>query len=235
MCRYVGGSWNREGTILLGAFGDAFAASRVSRLAIATPVAITNVDASQGEQDTWPVFLPDGHRFLFTRSVAGGGVATYLGSLDGDAPKRIADGSRRIFVPPTRARGAYLLGIDASGLVAQPFDLKTLRVTWPASRRWSRSRRGVGVSERRAGHELRHSAARGRFPRGSTEPAVPSDRLVRRASSRLSHCLPTGGDWPCRRTRSAGESRSDIWLLDFATDARTRLTFNRGSTRRLVP
>jgi Tol biopolymer transport system component len=29
---------------------------------------------------------------------------------------------------------------------------------------------------------------------------------------------------------SAGESRSDIWLLDFATNARTRLTFNRGST-----
>ncbi len=78
------------------------------------------------------MFLPDGRRFLFTRSTPGGGSATHLGSIDGDTPKRIVDGSIRSFVPAAGGRGAYLLGIDAAGLIAQAFDLNTMSVTGAA-------------------------------------------------------------------------------------------------------
>ena len=59
----------------------------------------------------------------------------------------------RIFVPAAGGRGPYLLGIDAAGLVAQPFDLNTMSVTGAAIDRGRRGDRGVRVGERRPGHE----------------------------------------------------------------------------------
>ncbi len=130
-CRYVGGSWNDAGTILLGGFGDRPGISRLT-LADPQPVAITTADASRGEQDTWPVFLPDGRRFLFTRVTRGGETATFVGTLDGQPPRRIADGSLRIIVPASGGGDAYVLGVDAAGVVTQPFDLTSASVTGPA-------------------------------------------------------------------------------------------------------
>ncbi len=228
-CRYIGGTWNREGTILIGAFGDAFVG--ISRLSTreSKPVPVTTVDASKREQDTWPVFLPDGRQFFFTRSVAGGDVATYLGSLDGTAATRIADGSLRIFIPPTRARGAYLLGIDASGLVAQPFDLKTVRVSGPRTPLVS----GAVAASASANGVLATTPA---FSRPRTIPTW-YDRTGRAVGQVGEEGIlesvalsPDGRRLAMSENASAGESRSDIWLLDFATNARTRLTFNRGST-----
>jgi serine/threonine-protein kinase len=87
-CRYVGGSWSPDGTILLGAFGDA---KGIRRLSIDSPatVEITRPHSSRGEEDTWPVFLPDGRRFLFRRSRTTSGDATYLARVDGDSPQKI--------------------------------------------------------------------------------------------------------------------------------------------------
>jgi hypothetical protein len=60
------------------------------------------------------------------------GDATYLGTLDGGEPVRISDGFRRIVVRPAAGRSAYLLGIEAAGLIAQPFDLDAMRATGAA-------------------------------------------------------------------------------------------------------
>ncbi|HEY5618823.1 MAG TPA: protein kinase [Vicinamibacterales bacterium] len=131
-CRFVGGSWNQDGTVLLGSLAGAREGIRRLSAGDRTPVAVTSVDASRREEDSWPVFLPDGRRFLFTRSTPGVGVATYVGTLDGDPPKRIADGSRRIFVPAAGGRAPYLLGVDTAGLIAQTFDPNTMSVTGAA-------------------------------------------------------------------------------------------------------
>jgi Tol biopolymer transport system component len=128
-CRFRGGSWSRDGVILLGS--SPAGAQPIRRLSPddPTPVEVTKGNSSAGDQDTWPVFLPDGRRFVFTRSRPGSGPATYVGSLDGAEPKRIADGSRTLFAVLPNGAGPHLLGIDAAGLVAQPLDLAAMTAT----------------------------------------------------------------------------------------------------------
>jgi serine/threonine protein kinase len=80
-CRYVGGNWNDSRTILLGGFADRPGISRLT-LTDSKPVAATAAAASRGELDTWPAFLPEGDRFLFTRVTFDGG-STPVWSPDG--------------------------------------------------------------------------------------------------------------------------------------------------------
>ena len=222
-CRYVGGSWNHDGVILLGALGN----GGIQRLSAGdrTPVAITKIDASRGGQDTWPVFLPDGHRFLFTRSTPGVGVATYIGTLDGDAPKKIVDGSRRIFVPAASGRSPYLLGIDEAGLVAQPFDLKTLSVTGAATTVVA----GATSVSASANGVLASSAAGSRprtvptwFDRQGTSIGVVGDAGLIEAVA----LSADGRKLAVSESRSVpGGQVSTIWLRDLVSGARTRVTF----------
>jgi Tol biopolymer transport system component len=128
-CRFRGGSWNRDGVILLGSSPAAAQPVRRISLGNVVPVAVTTIDSSTGEQDAWPVFLPDGRRFLFIRSRPGSVGATYVGTLDGGEPKRIVEASRNLFALPPNGAGAYLLGVDAAGLVAQRLDLATMTAT----------------------------------------------------------------------------------------------------------
>ena len=222
-CRYLGGTWNRDGVILVGASG--IGADGIRRLSVGgrAPVAVTKVDAP-GEQDTWPVFLPDGRRFLFTRSTPGVGIATYLGTLDGDAPKRIVDGSRSIFVAAADGRGPYLLGIDAAGLVKQPFDLNTVSVSGAAMTVVA----GATAASASENGVLATSAVGGRpqtiptwFDRkGTALGQVGEAGLIE--SIALS---PDGRKLAVTEFVSAGQV-SDIWLRDLVSGARTRLTFN---------
>ena len=84
---------------------------------------LTRMDPSLGEfQHAWPVFLPDGRRFLFiirSRNADRNGI--YLGSIDGDTPR---------FVMPATSRFRYvdghLLFVRQGILLAQHFNLNTL-------------------------------------------------------------------------------------------------------------
>jgi serine/threonine protein kinase len=130
-CRFRGGTWNKDGVILLGAFGAANEPIRRLSLDSRTPVPITTIDTAKGEQDTSPQFLPDGRSFLFTRESPGHPRVTYLGTLDakdGEAPRRIAEGSRNLFATSSDGLRSFVLGIDAAGLVAQPLDMKTMTI-----------------------------------------------------------------------------------------------------------
>jgi serine/threonine-protein kinase len=127
-CRFQGGSWNRSGVILLGAWRPGDPIQRLS-LEDRTLRPVTTVDPATGARDQWPVFLPDGQRFLFTRTTTSEPAATYLASLDGGEPTRVTDGSRRMLWSSPEAGGQWLLGIEAGGLVAQAFDAATARTT----------------------------------------------------------------------------------------------------------
>jgi eukaryotic-like serine/threonine-protein kinase len=227
-CRWVGGSWNRDGTILLGGLPR----SGISRLEPGdrTPVAATTVDASRGGQDVWPVFLPDGRRFLFTRSTLDAGVSTYLGTLDGDAPRPITNGSGRVVVPAAGGRGSYLLVIDGSGVVAQPFDLNTASVTGPAV---PVAAGAIAVSASETG-VLATSAPGSRprtIPTWFDRKGTPLGPVGEAGFIEAVALSPDG------RKLAVGESSSGqggpgtaIWLRDLGSGVRTRVTFSGGAS-----
>jgi eukaryotic-like serine/threonine-protein kinase len=226
LCRYVGGTWNDAGTILLGGFGDRSGISRLT-LGDPQPVAITTPDARRGEQDTWPAFLPDGRRFLFTRMTRSG-ETTFVGTLDGQPPRRIADGSLRIIIPAPGNRDAHVLGVGAAGVVTQPFDLASASVIGPpvivaaGAIAVSASQTGV-LATSTAGIRPRTVPTwfdRKGSPLGSIGDAAAIEGLALSANGRK---LLTSEQNP-------DATGSNIWLRDLVTGARTRVTFDGGST-----
>jgi eukaryotic-like serine/threonine-protein kinase len=73
----------------------------------------------------WPQFLPDGERYIFRR-VRGPQAAqgVYAGSLDTETVTRVLETTSNVVVA-----GQYLLSVRSGSLIAQPFDVKELRVS----------------------------------------------------------------------------------------------------------
>jgi Tol biopolymer transport system component/predicted Ser/Thr protein kinase len=123
-----GGSWNREGTIILALDyqGGIF---RVPASG-GEPVPVTTLQ--QGKQSThrWPHFLPDGRRFLYLSASHqdevpdGENTGVFLASLDGKENRPLL----RSRFDAVYASG-YLLFVRDKRLMAQPFDVKRGRLT----------------------------------------------------------------------------------------------------------
>ena len=233
-CRWIGGSWGRDGTILLGGFGDNLGILRLSPGQNA-PVQLTAGDPERGERDAYPVALPDGRRFLFARANPGQGAATYVGSFDGTTPRRIADGSRRAFIPAAGGRPAYLLGTGApGGVIAQPFDPDTASVTGPPVTVVGGAV-AVSVSE----NGVLATSAPGSRPRTtptwfdrkgmSLETVGPAGLIDAVALSPDGRTLAVSEGEGERQGRRATGSLVDIWLHDLSRGSRTRFTFGRGA------
>jgi Tol biopolymer transport system component len=122
-----GGSWNREGVILFVP-NSREVVHRVSASGgEASPV--TKLDAGASEvSHRWPVFLPDGRRFLYlAQNSPGAGEKNgiYAASLDGGERKLLFNAnSNVVYAPP-----GYLLFHRDRTLLARPFDPKSLRFT----------------------------------------------------------------------------------------------------------
>jgi eukaryotic-like serine/threonine-protein kinase len=122
-----GGSWNREGVILFVP-NSREVVHRVSASGgEASPV--TKLDAGASEvSHRWPVFLPDGRRFLYlAQNSPGAGEKNgiYAASLDGGERKLLFNAnSNVVYAPP-----GYLLSHRDRTLLARPFDPKSLRFT----------------------------------------------------------------------------------------------------------
>ncbi len=125
--RGVGGTWNREGTIL---FAPA-PTSSLYRVAAGggKPVPVTKLDASRRETaHRYPQFLPDGRHFLYMAGNLGGGTddpanAIRVGSLDGSVDKAVV----RTLSNAGYASG-YLLYARDGTLLAQRFDTSKLEL-----------------------------------------------------------------------------------------------------------
>jgi eukaryotic-like serine/threonine-protein kinase len=111
-----GGTWNRDGTILFSRLNGPI--WRVSDTG-GVPMPVTTVDASRKERGhAWPVFLPDGRRFLYlARSNDREQMSIYQASLDSNQVHRVRAAESRFNVV-----GPYLWLVDNSVLVAQAFD-----------------------------------------------------------------------------------------------------------------
>jgi Tol biopolymer transport system component len=124
-----GGTWNREGVILFCPVGDG-PLYRVSASG-GLPTPVTRFDPSRGEAShRWPFFLPDGRHFLYHVASFGSGgqqekMGIYVGSLDSKEERFLLRANSSVaYAPP-----GYLLFLRERNLLAQPFDVKSLRIT----------------------------------------------------------------------------------------------------------
>jgi eukaryotic-like serine/threonine-protein kinase len=122
----LGGSWNRDGTILFGYNADGL--YRVPQ-AGGVPVKATTLDEATGEiGHLRPWFLPDGRHFLYVarmRSVQENVI--YLGTLDGKERKRLtASRQSGVYAPPAPGEDhGHLVFLRESTLMAWPMDPKS--------------------------------------------------------------------------------------------------------------
>jgi Tol biopolymer transport system component len=119
-----GGSWNREGVILIAPNSNGC----IYRVPAGggEPQPVTTLDSTRGETaHRFPLFLPDGRHFLFSALPARAGkFDIYIGSLD--SPQRrllLSAGSGVTWAPP-----GHLLFARDGKLIAQGFDAKTMRL-----------------------------------------------------------------------------------------------------------
>ncbi len=117
--RFGGGAtWNRDGVIVFAPeVGGA-----LFRVADAggTPAPLTALDQARGESvHLAPVFLPDGHHFVFT-VIGGDAAGLYVASLDSPERKRVSP----VALTPGFSSPDVLLFLRDTTLLAQRIDLK---------------------------------------------------------------------------------------------------------------
>jgi eukaryotic-like serine/threonine-protein kinase len=118
-----GGSWSADGTILYSP-GQGAPLYRVSSSG-GKPAAATRLD-EKGEERAhrWPLFLPDGRRFLYSSGFAEAGRnRIYAGSLDSDEKTFVLDADSNMAFA-----SGHLLFRRGDRLFAVRFDPKTLAI-----------------------------------------------------------------------------------------------------------
>jgi serine/threonine protein kinase/Tol biopolymer transport system component len=120
------GTWSAQDAIL---FTQNVGAEGIQRVSAAGGQVsqVTRPDRSQQEiYHFWPEFLPDGRHFIFfAGALKRENSNLYVGSLDSDKKQLLTPASSRaVYSPP-----GLLLYMREGALLAQPFDLQTLRLT----------------------------------------------------------------------------------------------------------
>jgi eukaryotic-like serine/threonine-protein kinase len=228
-----GGAWSTKGVILFSG-GRRGALQRISDRGGA-PQPATILDPARHEQThRWPQFLPDGEHFLYWASDNQGGAhdAIRVGSLTkGEAPVILEKTSNGVF-----ANGS-LLTERGAGVTAQAFDWRAGKLSGDELPLARDVMSGLGVSllpisvsntgdlvyltrpttwsttigwYDRAGHMT-----------GSVGETAPwSSGRLSPNGRRLAIAMTDVGSWPMR---------TDIWILELASGARSRLTFEEGN------
>ena len=116
-----GGTWNRDGTILLGS------PTGLMRVPAdgGTPAPVTTLAAGETGH-YWPAFLPDGRRFLFLAVTATVAERTLVaGSLDSRERTRVGPGTSNVgYVEP-----GWLVYQRSATLYAQRFDAESMQLS----------------------------------------------------------------------------------------------------------
>jgi eukaryotic-like serine/threonine-protein kinase len=130
----VGGSWNKDGVIILGNDSPRGGLLRVSA-AGGTASPLTKVDPSRNKRvHALPSFLPDGRHLLYYRnSTTPENAGTYVGSLDADPGKQ---DSRQLlaavsaqYAPSADSSPGQLLFLRDGILLSQSFDATRLQLS----------------------------------------------------------------------------------------------------------
>ena len=117
----VGGTWNRNGDILIGALDQVLRISGQGG-------ALSKLPGHPAITEVFPAFLPDGHHYIATRSVVGRATESglWLDSIDAPEAHRILPDVTRaeVVAPPRGSSIGAILFTRAGTLMALPFDMK---------------------------------------------------------------------------------------------------------------
>ena len=221
-----GGTWNSDGVILF----TPTVASPVMRVSASggQPVAVTSMSLNENENShRWPNFLPDGKHFLYLsmRGLSAPDNPTntiQVGSLDSKEHKALFNSDGKAIYA-----SGQLLHLRQDVLVAQPFDLENLELRGEA----------VPVAEQVASA----SVSMGLFSASQTglltylDGALSTERQLTwrdRNGKKIGNLLgpdlyldPVFSPDARKLTFLTGARVIDVWLYDFASQVKTRLTF----------
>ena len=229
-----GGTWNRDGVIVFTP--DSFGGGLFRVSSSGGPlVELTKLDTSRLETShRWPVFLPDGKHFLYLGANFSGQFeynAIFLGSLDSQAKRLlVSTGANAAYAEP-----GYLLYLRDKTLVAQRFDPRRYVLSgephtlsddllyFPGVDRavFSVSGGEVLVTQTGKGASLSQLTWFDRSGKSAGTVGVPGTFNNVRLS-------PEGRRIAVGQTDADGR-KTDIWILEPARGATTRLTFDPSS------
>ncbi len=230
----VGGSWNRDGVIILGNSATGKNSGALMRVAATGGPCLPLTKLDRAEQyHSFPTFLPDGRHFVYQRfSASNRGI--YVGSLDAKPEEQstrqlVATPYGGAYVPPSGSSPGQLLFVRDGKLMAQPFDDRRLELAGtPVAVAeqldaffnfafFSVSANGVLIYRSEAGHDLSQLTWLDWHGKRLGTVGEPSDYT----SIALS---PDG-------TRAAvTRFDGDIWLMNLQRGVSTRFTFGPGSS-----
>lgn len=221
----VGGTWNRGGVILFSATAGIY---RVLATGGESALALRS---DQPSLYRWPVFLPDGRHFLVRRVLTPEAAEIQLAALDSQETTRLLAADSQ-----ARYANGHLLFVRAGALQAQPFDADSLKLTGEPFVVADKVRVAVN--------------ARGYFSvsdNGSLvyDPNALADNQqltwLDRAGKPLGTVGPTGeyeyprlspdGKRVAVARRDPQSQNWDIYVIDLARGASSRLTFDPGDDR----
>ena len=224
-----GGSWGNDGTILFAALAGPILRVQASG---GSPQPVTKLNESRTEfSHRWPEFLPDSKHFLFlNQAAAAGKTAIFVGSLDGpDATLLFRNESSATYAAP-----GYLLFVREGTLMAQAFEVKTLKLSDDAVPLAAHNvvdsnttiRRG-DFSASQTGMLIYGSASVSEsqllwFDRNG-KPAAQTGTADVYGFPRIS---PDGGKLAV--SKASGTSSSSVWIFDLDRGTSSRLTFSPG-------
>ena len=212
-----GGTWNKDGVIVIGGGSGLYRVSATGGTATRLPMS-----------GRWPSFLPDGRHFLFL-----GDDALRVGSLE---PEKGLEGGKVLVQSVTNAVFAdgYVLFLRGNLLMAQPFDLRRLAFTGEAVPALDNVQ-GVGIVRRGVFDAAPGGllvALREAGGQGTAAQLAWYDRKGKKLGTvgEKGPFLATFEPSPDGRRvavslAEAGGNR-DIWICDLQRDIRTRLTFD---------
>jgi Tol biopolymer transport system component len=124
-----GGSWSATGSIVFATTNPLSVMRVASQGGKPAPIRLSGAENHLGPI-SWPSFLPDGRRFLYSVRTKAGAVGTiYLASIESDTDVRmvVTSDTQAVFVAP----GYLLFGRDTR-LLHQAFDVETGQVSGDA-------------------------------------------------------------------------------------------------------
>ena len=216
----AGGAWSSGGMIVyrpspLGPIVEVSAGG-------GDPKPATQLDISQGEgAHNWPQFLPGDRRFLYLNRSRQSGI--YIGSLDSKEEKvRVMASESSAVYAATPDGGGRLLFLRGRTLMAQPFDPEKLKISGeavpvadPVGISWERP----GFSVASNGTLVVDTIDSARELRWFDRSGKPLGTVGRRADYISINLSPDD-------RRLGVDIEGDIWTIDLARDAASRLTFH---------
>jgi serine/threonine protein kinase/Tol biopolymer transport system component len=233
----VGGSWNRDGDIIVG--NTAGGLLRVSEAGgSASPV--TALDPSRKEDmHLLPSFLPDGRHFVYLRisHSAPETSGTYVGTLDAkpaeQSPRRLLPYAVGLtYAPPNDSGPGRLLFLREGALIAQPFDAMRLALAGdpvPVAEQVG-SYRDTGFFSTSANGILVYRTVDTDFQvTWFDRQGTVSGRASEPGRFRGVALSPDGTRAVTSRTNPQDTAKADLWLLDLSRGSgATRLTLGAG-------